>query len=187
MALLDLQRGVHKGRAVSLFSCRGGSSWVTVGSSGQGAGVQTMQVETRISPIPRGFTWGPGRSPFLQKHLGDGSRGVTKEKVPASAPHYHHQCPSLCKAPTNSSTQFACVQTVRSDSTGVLFHVVMDFPHYISLCWATTLGNSLLDQDKPFYTHKGSNSLFIYTHKTLQTVRRAEQVEMAAEFECRNW
>lgn len=48
----------------------------------------------------------PG-GPLLQKRLGDGSCGVTVAKVPASALPYHHQCPSLRKAPTNFSTRFA--------------------------------------------------------------------------------
>lgn len=76
---------------------------------------------------------------------------------------------------------------MRFDFIGELFHVVMDIPHYISLYWAGTLGSSFLEWDKRFYTHIGSNSFFICTHKTLLTVKRVEQVEMAAEFECRNW
>lgn len=135
-------------------------------------------------PQPTGLYLGTRQEPALAEAPG---QWLPWQKYQPPHPPHHRQCPGLCKASTNFSTRFARVQTVRFDFTGVLFHVVMDFPHYISLCWAGALGGSPSEPDKPFYTHAGSNSLFTYTHKTLLTVRRAEQVEMAAEFECRNW
>lgn len=64
-------------------------------------------------PQPTGIYLGTCREPPLAEAPGNGSRGVTTAKVPASTTPYCHQCPRSCKASANFSTRFVRVQTAR--------------------------------------------------------------------------
>lgn len=123
MALLKLQWGGCKWRVFSPFSCSRESSWAVVGSSGQRA----VQVgREQILPQPRGIYLGTWQRPSLVEGPGWwllwSNHGKTTSLL---SPLYCHQCFSLYRASTNFTTIW-WVQTVRLNSTGVLFYAVMD-------------------------------------------------------------